>query len=154
VGVRKQPIVEKVELAYPEYVNLRKPCTVVERVGKPAEGKLFFCAILLFIAVFSGSCEKAPTNGPGMQSVKRYQLTGRVVSVNKATKSLDVDGDDIPGFMTAMEMPYSVRDAKLLEQVNPGDKIKADLVVASDGAYLENITVTAMGSGTATTPAK
>jgi protein SCO1 len=142
------------KLAYPDHVNLRKPCTEIEKVHQPAGGRLLFCAIVIFVAVFSVSCEKAPTGGPAIPNVKRYQLAGRVVSLDKANKALDVDGDEIPGFMTAMEMPYSVRDAKLLEQVSPGDRIKADLVVASDGTYLENITVTTKGSGTATPPAK
>ncbi len=72
-------------------------------------------------------------------SVKRYNLTGRVVSIDKPTHSINVDGDDIPGFMAAMTMPYQVKDAGILEKVAPGDRIKAEILVGSDGAYLENI---------------
>jgi protein SCO1 len=71
--------------------------------------------------------------------VKRYPLTGRVVSVDKSNQSINVDGDAIPGFMSAMTMPYQVKDAGLLEKVSPGDQIKAEIVVANDGAYLENV---------------
>ena len=74
-------------------------------------------------------------------SVKRYNLTGRVVSIDKPTHSINVDGDDIPGFMAAMTMPYQVKDAGILEKVAPGDRIKAEILVGSDGAYLENILV-------------
>jgi protein SCO1 len=72
-------------------------------------------------------------------SVKRYTLIGRVVSVDKADQSLTVDGDAIPGFMSAMTMPYQVKDAGVLGKLSPGDQIKADIVVANEGAYLENI---------------
>ena len=72
-------------------------------------------------------------------SVKRYNLTGRVVSIDKPTHSINVDGDDIPGFMAAMTMPYQVKDAGVLDKVAPGDRIKAEIVMASDGAYLENV---------------
>jgi protein SCO1 len=73
--------------------------------------------------------------------VKRYPLTGRVVSVDKANQSINVDGDAIPGFMSAMTMPYQVKDAGVLDKTAPGDQIKADIVVASDGAYLENVVI-------------
>ena len=72
-------------------------------------------------------------------SVKRYNLTGRVVSIDKANQAINVDGDEIPGFMAAMTMPYQVKDTAILDKVAPGDQIKAVIVVASDGAYLENI---------------
>jgi len=72
-------------------------------------------------------------------SVKRYNLTGRVVSIDKPTHSINVDGDDIPGFMAAMTMPYQVKDAGVLDKVAPGDRIKAEIVMGSDGAYLENV---------------
>jgi protein SCO1/2 len=72
-------------------------------------------------------------------SVKRYHLTGRVVSVDKPNQSINVDGDEIPGFMAAMTMPYQVKDSSVLDKVAPGDRIKAEIAVGNDGAYLENI---------------
>ena len=44
-------------------------------------------------------------------------------------------------------MAYPVRDVRILAPLNAGDEITADVVVASDGAYLENIIVTKKGSG-------
>jgi Cu/Ag efflux protein CusF len=114
----------------------------------PPRGGLLLCAALFFCTALAASCGTAPTNNTNT-SAKRYQFTGRVVSIDKAGKTVDVDGDEIPGFM-----PFSVKDPKLLEQINPGDKIKADLVVSTDGTYLENITVTTKGNGTATPPPK
>jgi protein SCO1/2 len=75
-------------------------------------------------------------------SVKRYQLTGRVIAVDKPNKSLTVDGDEIPGFMSAMQMPYDVKDPSLMDKLSPGDKISADVVVKGDDSWLENIKVT------------
>jgi Cu/Ag efflux protein CusF len=72
-------------------------------------------------------------------TVKRYKLTGRVVSIDKPARSINVDGDEIPGFMAAMTMPYQVRDAGTLDKLSPGDQIKAEIVMGNDGAYLENI---------------
>jgi protein SCO1/2 len=74
-------------------------------------------------------------------SAKRYNLTGRVVSIDKAAHSINVDGDEIPGFMAAMTMPYQVKDTGVLDKVAPGNQIKAEIVVGNDGAYLENISL-------------
>jgi protein SCO1 len=71
--------------------------------------------------------------------VKRYPLTGRIVSVDKASQSLNIAGDAIPGFMGAMTMPYQVKDAAVLTKASAGDQIKAQIVVGNDAAYLENI---------------
>jgi protein SCO1 len=98
------------------------------------------CAAAFLCGVFAASCEKQPTT-------KRYQMTGRVTGINKPTKTLNVDSDAIPGYMDAMEMPYPVRDPKYLDQVNVGDKIKADLIVSGDSSpYIENIVVTEKGA--------
>jgi len=79
--------------------------------------------------------------GARLATTKQYPLTGKVVSIDKATRSINVDGDEVPGFMAAMTMPYQVKDAGILDRVAPGDRIKAEIVVGSDGAYLENILV-------------
>jgi protein SCO1/2 len=72
-------------------------------------------------------------------TVKRYKLTGRVVSIDKAAHSINIDGDEIPGFMAAMTMPYQVKDVGELEKLSPGEQIKAEIVMGDDGAFLENI---------------
>lgn len=92
---------------------------------------------LLFLVACSRS--KPATTDTGL---KHYHLTGSVVSIDKPNKSLTVDGDEIPGFMSAMEMPYDVKDTSLLDKLAPGDKIAADIVVNGDQSWLENIKVT------------
>ncbi|MGA9966438.1 MAG: copper-binding protein [Terriglobales bacterium] len=79
--------------------------------------------------------------------VKRYTLTGRVVSMDKPARSINVEGDEIPGFMAAMTMPYQVKDAGVLDKLSPGDQIKAEIVVGNEGAYLENIVLVQKKAG-------
>lgn len=86
------------------------------------------------------------------KGAKRYVLTGRVVSVDKPTQSLNVDGDAIPGFMAAMTMSYQVKDGSALDKLSPGDQIKAEIVVGDEGAYLENIVVTKKATTTSGPP--
>ncbi len=86
----------------------------------------------------------APASRPG---AKHYPLEGTVVSVDKGQQHLVIDHKDIPGFMPAMTMPYPVADAKVLDQVGPGDQITADVVVSDNSLRLEKVVVVKKGSG-------
>lgn len=84
---------------------------------------------------------------------KRYQLTGKVLSVAKEAGSANIDAAAIPGFMGAMAMPYPIPDEKALANLAPGDEIAADVVITGDGKYhLENIVVTKKADGAAKSP--
>jgi protein SCO1/2 len=109
-------------------------------------------AIVLVSLGFLAACGPSPsaqsTNTPSAsattqakEGVRRYALTGRVVSIDKSAQSITVDGDEIPGFMAAMTMPYQVKDTSALDKLSPGDQIKAEIVLGNDEAYLENIVV-------------
>src|SRR5438132_1398180 len=50
-----------------------------------------------------------------------------------------VSADAIPGFMEAMTMPYSVRDAREMAGLKAGMLIDFDLVVENDSSYAEAI---------------
>jgi protein SCO1 len=103
--------------------------------------KLGAIAAVLFCMAGAVSCSHSKSQ-PAQANLKHYQLTGRVVAIDKPNKSLTVDGDEIPGFMSAMQMPYDVKDTSLLDKLAPGDKITADVVVKEDDSWLENIRVT------------
>ena len=68
-------------------------------------------------------------------------MAGRVVSVETAKQQVVVDAGDIPGFMSAMSMGYSVKNPNLLTPLSPEDQITADVVVNGNDVYLENIVV-------------
>lgn len=104
--------------------------------------KLVSIAIVLFFLSALVACSHPKPTATTDAGLKHYQLTGSVVAIDKPNKSLTVDGDDIPGFMSAMQMPYDVKDASLLDKLAPGDKIAADIVVKDDQSWLENIRVT------------
>jgi protein SCO1/2 len=72
---------------------------------------------------------------------KRYDANGMVLKVDKNNRSILVSCRDIPGYMDAMAMSFSVRDSKLLEGLEPGATIDFSLVVDKDSSYAENIHV-------------
>jgi protein SCO1/2 len=104
--------------------------------------RILFVLFLSALAIVPIACSKKAA-----PQARRYQLVGKVVSIDKDQASVIVDGKEIVGFMAAMTMPYPVRDPKALAALNAGDEITADVVITDDGAYLENIVVTKKSDG-------
>ena len=78
----------------------------------------------------------------GRTDARTYQLTGQILVVKQDSNEVLVKHEDIPGFMPAMTMPYTVKDAAIIRERAAGDLITATLVVAPEGAYLSAITKT------------
>lgn len=104
--------------------------------------------ITLFLMLAVAACGLVSCKNTAQEQVRRYGLKGKVVSVDTKNGYLEVDHDAIPGFMAAMTMPYPVPDAGALSNLAAGDEITATVVVASDGAHLENIVVTKKSGAT------
>ncbi len=56
-------------------------------------------------------------------STNRYEAEGRVISILPNKKNFIVRHGDIPGFMSAMTMPFGVADSSLLSEISPQDSI-------------------------------
>jgi len=104
-------------------------------------------AALSLLLLTLGACNQG-SNQPTVKitpqvtaGAKRYHLEGKVVSVDKRANMLNVDGENIPGFMPAMTMPYKVKPETELDKLSSGDAITADVVLQGDNSWLENITV-------------
>ncbi len=74
--------------------------------------------------------------------VQRYELTGKVVSVDKAGRKLVIAHEEVPGLMEAMTMPFTLKAEWAFDAVGEGDRVQATLVVADDSSWLENPVIT------------
>jgi len=68
--------------------------------------------------------EKAPEI-----EVKIYDLTGEVVAVDAPGRELQIRHDEIPGFMKAMTMPFTVSEDVDMDDFRVGDELEAKLHV-------------------------
>ncbi len=92
--------------------------------------------LLIFALAFLAACHR-----PGAQ--RRYPLTGEIIAVDRTAPQLIVRNDDIPNFMKAMTMPFTVKDPAALDHSQIGQRIKATLVVTETESWLEDLQVTA-----------
>lgn len=106
-------------------------------------------AILIVVAaVLFSACkpaEVANTNSAS-SAAKRYNLRGKVVSVDKAAKKATIEHEEIPGFMEAMTMPFPIQEDWVWDELKPGVEVRAELVVdstADQPYWLEKIGIVA-----------
>lgn len=88
-----------------------------------------FCVSLTLLAAACG----------GTSDHREFQLRGQILTVAADRMEANIKHEEIKGFMTAMTMPYKVREATEYDGLAPGDLITATLVVVSNDAYLTNV---------------
>jgi protein SCO1/2 len=73
---------------------------------------------------------------------RRYDLKGKVVSVDLQGHQVTVAHEDIADYMVSMTMPFTVKDEQVLKNLAPDDGLQATLVVEGGRSWLENIVST------------
>jgi mono/diheme cytochrome c family protein len=75
---------------------------------------------------------------------KRFPIEGQVLSRNDSAGEITLTHPAVPSLMPAMTMPVAIHDAAMLQQLQTGDKIAAELVVGKDPKdyWLENVRIT------------
>lgn len=66
---------------------------------------------------------------------------GRVQSVNPSKTFVVIRHGAIPGFMSAMTMPFPVRDSSIVATVQPTDSVEFILSVTGSDVFLSQISV-------------
>lgn len=72
-------------------------------------------------------------------AAEEHAARGIVLEVPATHRSLIVSCEAIPGYMDAMEMPFAVRDPKLLVALKPGMAVSFTIVTRGKVLYAENI---------------
>ncbi len=91
------------------------------------------------IALFLGFALLVSACGGDASTRREFPLQGQILSMSADHKEANIKHDAIKGFMTAMTMPYRVRDTKEYEPLVPGDLVTATLVIVSNDAYLKDV---------------
>lgn len=104
-----------------------------------ADTLFLLLSVLAIGLTISGCREKAP--GASAEA-KRFEIKGKVVSADKENHKVTIEHGDIPGYMDAMTMPFTLLDDWVYPELKPGAQIQATLVVDTGRTWLENPVVT------------
>jgi Cu/Ag efflux protein CusF len=83
--------------------------------------------LVLSVPVLLAGCKDGGSNTPRGSAGQEYDIKGKVVAVAADKRSVTLDHEEIPGLMKAMEMKYPVEDPKVLEGLQPGDRVQGRL---------------------------
>ncbi len=70
---------------------------------------------------------------------KTYPARGVIEHISDDQHTATIQNEAIPGYMAAMTMDFSVRDAHLLDGLSRGDQINFTLEVTSDDSWITNV---------------
>jgi Cu/Ag efflux protein CusF len=99
--------------------------------------------IAVVVALVFSSCYERKKQ-PGSDQ-RLYPVKGRVVAVMPQQNRITVAHEEIPAYMKAMTMRFTVKDANLLKAIQIGDTITATLIVSPTESWLQSITVLKQG---------
>lgn len=88
-------------------------------------------------------CGRVETSAPpndAPESPTIYAVTGSVQTIHPTETKIVIRHDEIPGYMVAMTMPFTVRDPKLLAGLNAGDRVTFSLRVTEAESWIEQLT--------------
>jgi len=106
--------------------------------------RVLFIALAALISI---SCQNsAPTAGSDPAKQKRFDLRGKVISVDKIAKTAKIEHEAIPDYMPAMTMDFPIHENWVWEDLLPGVEIRAELVEdkgAKHPYWLEKIAIVA-----------
>jgi protein SCO1/2 len=94
---------------------------------------------LILASVLATGCAKQQAPAPEQ---KRYQLRGKVISVERTDKLVVIAHEPIPGFMDAMTMGFKLGDERDFDRLQRGDSVEATLVVQGMNSWLETLFIT------------
>src|SRR5579859_3275332 len=72
-------------------------------------------------------------------ALEEHTARGVVLTISADKREVEISCDEIPGYMAAMAMPFTVRDARSLDDIKPGMAIRFTIVTKGKSTYAENI---------------
>lgn len=80
------------------------------------------------------SCQSSEQTPTPSGELKRYPIKGKVVSVNRTDKKAAIAHEEIPDYMDAMTMDFTIKDEWVWDDLTPGSEIRGELVVDNANA--------------------
>lgn len=103
--------------------------------------KSFSFFLIIILSFLLSACEKQSAKNEASPDAKRYELTGKVIAVDKPKKEITVAHDEVKDYMPPMTMVFKVKEDWAISVLNAGDMISASLVVEKDSYWLEGIAI-------------
>ncbi len=115
------------------------------RPQKSTKGSLALIGWLIACLCLSTSC--------GRSNEKRFELNGKVVSVDRDKSQVTISHGEVKGYMPAMTMPFNVPSEADMQILAPNDQVSATLVVDGSKSWLEDLVISRLSGNPVEMPA-
>ncbi len=82
------------------------------------------------------ACHRTPDSG---NSPRLYETRGIVRGIAPDGRTIDIQHEDIPGFMPSMTMPFSARNSKEIGTLRTGDGVSFRLTVTEKDSWIDQV---------------
>jgi protein SCO1 len=72
-------------------------------------------------------------------AVQRYEVSGIVRGFSPDRQAIEIEHENIPGFMPSMTMPFSARDRKEIVDLKSGDAISFHMTVTKKDFWIDHV---------------
>lgn len=72
-------------------------------------------------------------------SARYFQVLGHIRGLDTSAKEIRIAHEEIPNYMPAMTMPFSVKDPALFKGLAVGDSVQFELAVTEDDSWISHI---------------
>ncbi|MGZ4963295.1 MAG: SCO family protein [Limisphaerales bacterium] len=101
-----------------------------------------FVALTLAVVVSAVAIHRQiPAHNPATHQAaeQSFDVKGRIVSLEPGGKTVHIAHEDIPDFMPAMTMPFTIKHPEQVADLAPGDAVKFHLIVTKDDSFVSAI---------------
>src|SRR2546430_2705590 len=84
---------------------LNKTPDIISTMNTTRESRLVIVLLLSCITVLVAGCRPRPS-----ANEKRYPIKGKIVAVDKTDRTATIEHEDIVGYMTAMTIPFKIKN--------------------------------------------
>lgn len=102
-----------------------------------------FAGFLITLSIFTVNCATRNEPPPDEFAGQSYDAVGIITSIETDAGMITIDHEDIPGYMSAMEMTQNVSDQEMLKDLKSGDKVK--FVIHRTGGSTNIVKLTKIG---------
>lgn len=98
--------------------------------------------LTISVAAFACTQNEAPNQSISTKTAEKqlYKSVGVIKKIDAESGKLTIDHEDIPGYMTAMEMNEAVSDKKMLEAIKIGDKVEFEIERTGSALLITKLT--------------
>ena len=112
--------------------------SLVSRADSPI---LWICwaKIVLFLATLLLSAGCGERKVDPAENLSHYQVKGVVRGLPPGHRAIEIEHEDIPGFMPSMTMPFEVRETKEVTNLQIGDAVSFQLNVTRRDSWIDQV---------------